>query len=134
MSSALAIAGVTAVLKDLLHNTVIDHDLVVSVGDVTVTALSPDMIKIDGPEAKTQLNLFLYQVTPNAGWRNVALPSRNSNGERVTNPPLALDLHYLFAPLKHARLDYMVQKAVEIGASRLVPVLTRHTQTRRVNL
>jgi 16S rRNA (uracil1498-N3)-methyltransferase len=44
------------------------------------------------------------------------------------------DLEYLFAPLKHARLDYMVQKAVEMGASRLVPVLTRHTQTRRVNL
>src|SRR5437764_14716665 len=35
------------------------------------------------------------------------------------------DLTYLFAPLKHARLDYMVQKAVEMGASRLPPVLTR---------
>ena len=46
----------------------------------------------------------------------------------------ALDLHYLFAPLKHARLDYMVQKAVEMGASRLQPVLTRHTQVTRVNL
>jgi 16S rRNA (uracil1498-N3)-methyltransferase len=44
------------------------------------------------------------------------------------------DLHYLFAPLKHARLDYMVQKAVEMGASRLVPVLTRHTQVQRINL
>ena len=52
-----------------------------------------------------------------------------------TRPQTAAgDLEYLFAPLKHARLDYMVQKAVEIGASRLVPVLTRHTQTRRVNL
>ena len=44
------------------------------------------------------------------------------------------DLHYLFAPLKHARLDYMTQKAVEMGASRLQPVLTRHTQVARVNL
>jgi 16S rRNA (uracil1498-N3)-methyltransferase len=43
-------------------------------------------------------------------------------------------LHYLFAPLKHARLDYMVQKAVEMGASRLQPVMTRHTQAERVNL
>ena len=43
-------------------------------------------------------------------------------------------LHYLFAPLKHARLDYMVQKAVEMGAARLQPVLTRHTQAERVNL
>jgi 16S rRNA (uracil1498-N3)-methyltransferase len=44
------------------------------------------------------------------------------------------DLHYLFAPLKHARLDYMVQKAVEMGVSRLQPVMTRHTQAERVNL
>jgi 16S rRNA (uracil1498-N3)-methyltransferase len=45
----------------------------------------------------------------------------------------ASDLHYLFAPLKRARLDYTVQKAVEMGASRLQPVLTRHTQAERVN-
>lgn len=44
------------------------------------------------------------------------------------------DLHFCFAPLKHARLDYMVQKAVELGAARLQPVLTRHTQPERVNL
>ena len=44
------------------------------------------------------------------------------------------DLDYLFAPLKHARLDYMVQKATEMGASRLRPVLTRHTVAERVNL
>jgi 16S rRNA (uracil1498-N3)-methyltransferase len=44
------------------------------------------------------------------------------------------DLHYLFAPLKHARLDYMVQKAVEMGVSRLQPVMTRHAQVGRVNL
>ncbi|MEA2897981.1 MAG: rRNA (uracil1498-N3)-methyltransferase, partial [Bradyrhizobium sp.] len=43
------------------------------------------------------------------------------------------DLTYVFAPLKHARLDYMVQKAVEMGASTLQPVLTRFTQTTRVN-
>jgi 16S rRNA (uracil1498-N3)-methyltransferase len=43
------------------------------------------------------------------------------------------DLHYLFAPLKAARLDYMVQKAVEMGVSHLQPVLTRHTQVARVN-
>jgi 16S rRNA (uracil1498-N3)-methyltransferase len=44
------------------------------------------------------------------------------------------DLHYLFAPLKHERLDYTVQKAVEMGVSRLQPVLTQHTQVKRVNL
>jgi 16S rRNA (uracil1498-N3)-methyltransferase len=43
------------------------------------------------------------------------------------------DLAYVFAPLKHARLDYMVQKAVEMGACSLQPVLTRFTQVSRVN-
>ena len=54
--------------------------------------------------------------------------------ERTRDQAPAPDLHYLFAPLKHARLDYMVQKAVEMGASRLQPVLTRHGQVTRVNL
>ena len=44
------------------------------------------------------------------------------------------DLWYLFAPLKRSRLDYMVQKAVEMGVSRLAPVLTQHTVAERVNL
>ena len=43
-------------------------------------------------------------------------------------------LIYCFAPLKQGRLDYMVQKAVEMGAARLIPVLTQHTQVRKVNL
>jgi 16S rRNA (uracil1498-N3)-methyltransferase len=43
------------------------------------------------------------------------------------------DLHYLFAPIKHARLDYMVQKAVEMGAGVLQPVVTRHTHVERLN-
>ena len=44
------------------------------------------------------------------------------------------DLHYIFAPLKHARLDYMVQKATELGVAHLQPVLTRRTVASRVNL
>ena len=54
--------------------------------------------------------------------------------ERTRDQTAPLDLHYLFAPLKHERLDYTVQKAVEMGVSRLQPVLTRHVQAARVNL
>ena len=55
--------------------------------------------------------------------------------EAQTRPqPAASRLHYLFSPLKRARLDYMVQKAVEMGASHLHPVMMRHTQAERVNL
>jgi len=53
---------------------------------------------------------------------------------RPTRPQDRLcDLTYVFAPLKHSRLDYMVQKAVEMGAALLQPVLTRFTQVSRVN-
>jgi 16S rRNA (uracil1498-N3)-methyltransferase len=65
-----------------------------------------------------------------AGKRSLAL----TIVERTRPQTDALDLHYLFAPLKHARLDYMVQKVVEMGASRLQPVLTRHAQVGRINL
>jgi 16S rRNA (uracil1498-N3)-methyltransferase len=54
---------------------------------------------------------------------------------RQTRPQDSLpDVAYVFALLKHARLDYVVQKAVEMGASRLQPVTTRFTQVSRVNL
>jgi 16S rRNA (uracil1498-N3)-methyltransferase len=46
----------------------------------------------------------------------------------------AQDVHYAFAPLKQARLDYMVQKATEMGASVLKPVITAHTAVPRLNL
>lgn len=54
--------------------------------------------------------------------------------EQTRPQPLAPDLLYLFAPLKHARLDYVAQKAVEMGAGALHPVLTRFTQVSRLNL
>ncbi|KAB2749013.1 16S rRNA (uracil(1498)-N(3))-methyltransferase [Brucella anthropi] len=48
--------------------------------------------------------------------------------EQTRPQPLASDLVYYFAPLKQGRLDYMVQKAVEMGAGILQPVITQHTQ------
>ncbi len=96
MSNALAIAGVSAVLKDLLDSGVIDHQVTDVLGaGVTVSSLAPDVVPIDGDAAAPRLNLFLYQVTHNAAWRNVDLPSRGASGHRISNPPLALDLHYL---------------------------------------
>ncbi len=70
-------------------------------------------------------------------WRATLLGGRSGSSLRLevrTRPqPPPRDLHYCFAPLKHARLDYMVQKAVEMGASVLQPVSTRRTQATRVN-
>ena len=123
MSSAFAIAAVTAVLKDLLNNGLVDHDLS-SAGNVSVTALAPDRI-VTGTDEKSQINIFLYHVTPNIGWRNLGLPSRDVNGARLTNPPLALDLHYLVTAYgkeefhAEALLGYAMQLLHEN------PVLTR---------
>lgn len=64
------------------------------------------------------------------GRKRVALTVR----ERTRPQAQAGDLDYLFAPLKHARLDYMVQKSVEMGAARLMAVLSRHTQPQRISL
>jgi 16S rRNA (uracil1498-N3)-methyltransferase len=71
-----------------------------------------------------------HAVMTDGGKRSAALIV----GEQARPQSTPLDLHYLFAPLKHARLDYMTQKAVEMGASRLQPVLTQHSQVSRVNL
>ena len=54
--------------------------------------------------------------------------------EKVRGQPAAGDLHLVFAPLKHARLDYLVQKSVEMGVDVIRPVITRYTQATRVNL
>lgn len=130
MSTALAIASVTAVLKDLLQNGLIDHDLTSSVGDVVVTALPPDRIDISEATGKSQLNLFLYHVTPNAAWRNVALPSRDSSGARLTNPPLALDLHYLLTAYGVKDLHAEILLGYGMQLLHETPVLTRESVRR----
>ncbi len=71
-----------------------------------------------------------WRASLEAAGKRISLAVHERRREQ-TAPP---DLHYLFAPLKHERLDYMAQKAVEMGASRLQPVLTQHTQVQRVRL
>jgi 16S rRNA (uracil1498-N3)-methyltransferase len=65
-----------------------------------------------------------------AGKRGLALQIEAQTRPQAEGP----DLNYLFAPLKRGRLDYMVQKAVEMGVARLAPVMTRRTQAERVNV
>src|ERR1700757_3200835 len=70
-------------------------------------------------------------------WEGSLVAAKRASLVRVTGrtrgQSAAADLHYLFAPLKAARLDYLVQKAVGMGVSRLQPVFTRHSQVARVN-
>ena len=91
-----------------------------------VLRLGPDdeVLLFNGRDGEWQARLTA------AGKRDfAALVARQVRGQ--SQP---YDLNLLFAPLKHARLDYMVQKAVEMGVSRLQPVITRYTQVARVNV
>jgi hypothetical protein len=125
MSSALAIAAVTAILKDLLDNGIIDGNIAEKTGDVSVTTLAPELILPKKDDTSSQLGLFMYQVTFNQGWRNAGLPSFDSNGSRVSNPPLALDLHYLLTAygLKDYDAEILLGTAMQILHE--TPVLTR---------
>jgi hypothetical protein len=88
MSNALAIAAVTATLEAILGPVTLDAAL----SDTQFTALPPD--KARGSITSNQINLFLYQVLPNAAWRNMDVPRQVKPGETGMSP-LALDLRYL---------------------------------------
>ncbi len=124
MSGALALASATSVLKGLLNHVATEDDVTAIAGDVTISALAPDLIATDN-SAPSRLNLFLYEVTPNLGWRNVGLRSHDDRGERLSNPPLALDLHYLLTA--YGAQDFHAEALLAAGMQRLheTPVLTR---------
>ena len=127
MSNALAIASVTAVLKDLLNNGVIDHQLSGMVGEVAVSALPPDRLLVAGQAETSRINLFMYHVTTNQGWRNAALPSRNADGDRTSNPPLGLNLHYLLSTYGANEFDAEVLLGYAMQLLHETPVLTRES-------
>jgi len=127
VSSALAIAGVTAVLRDLLNDGLINHNVSGILGStVTVSALPPDRLVPTNGTEPSQLNLFLHQVTPNLGWRNEGLPSRDSSGRnRLSNPPLALDLHYLLSAYGAESLHTDILLGYAMQLLHETPVLSR---------
>lgn len=123
MSTALAIAGVSAVLQSML--TGLKSDLSTALGVAPdITALAPEDVT-QTKDAKPCLNLFLYQVTPNPGWRNVDHPSRDAAGNRIANPPLALDLHYLLTAYGSADLQAEVLLGYGMQLLHETPVLAR---------
>lgn len=127
MSTALAIAGVTAVLRDLLNDGLVNHDVTGVLGSsVTVSVLAPDRVVPPNAGEASQVNLFLYLVTPNPGWRNAMLPSLDGVGrQRLSNPPLALDLHYLLSVYSGGDLHAEILLGYAMQLLHEVPVLTR---------
>jgi 16S rRNA (uracil1498-N3)-methyltransferase len=126
---------------------------------MNIPAISAPRLFVEGPLgeglvlplAREQANYLLNVLRLKEGDPVLLFNGRDGEWQAAINPAgrksavlavmsltraqtLAPDIHYLFAPLKHARLDYMAQKAVEMGAGRLVPVITRRTQVSRLNL
>jgi len=132
VSSALAIAGVTAVLKDLIDNALIDQMIPVLGAQFKTTAVPPDTITL-GPDQAPQLNLFMWQVTPNAAWRNTGYPSRDSSGRRTDNPPLALDLHYLLTAYGSTDLQAEILLGYAMQLLHENPVLVRAAIRKALN-
>ena len=125
MSSPLAIAAVSAVLRSFLQNSVVRHDLAALLGgNVTVSAERPARSNV-GAASPDRLNLFLFQATENQGWRNHDLPVRAANGDRVRNPPLALDLHYLLTAYGSGDFHAEVLLGHAMFVLHEMPVLTR---------
>lgn len=127
MSSALAIAGVTAVLRDRLNDWLVEQDVASLIGSaVVVSVAAPDrVVPADGTE-QSQLNLFLYQVTRNLGWANRNLPTHDPTGRfRLTNAPLGLDLHYLISAYSGSDLHAEILLGYAVQFMHEVPVITR---------
>lgn len=130
MSSALAIASVTAVLKHLLGNVVVQQPAITGMGDVVVSALPPDrVLSNNGTEERNQLNLYLYRLTPNSRWRHVgALTSAQTKmAAEQEQLPLALDLHYLLTAYGERDLQAEVLLGYAMQFFYETPVLARET-------
>src|SRR5437868_7004167 len=143
MSTALALASVTALLKDLLENGLASAGVTAEIGgDATVSALPPDRVG-SGAEEKAQLNLFLYHLTPHAAMRLDRNKGASKGSDGNGRHSLSLELHYLLTA--YGAQDY--QTEILLGhALQLLhesPVLERdrirtsltaisHTRDRRV--
>jgi hypothetical protein len=89
MSNTLAIATVTAALQQLLLS-----GINVNFPGATVTIGEP---LPPSPTKNPQVNICMYQISPNMGYRNKDLPAKDAKGNWITQPMLGLDLHYLLS-------------------------------------
>jgi hypothetical protein len=133
MSDFFAMAGVTAVLKWILTNDPAMSTLTTALGgQPLISALPDDRIAV-GKEEEPQLNIFLYHVSLNAAWRDADLPWRDDQGRRLSNPPLALDLHYLVSAYGKKEFDGEILLAWAMQVLHEMPVLTRDVVQNSLN-
>lgn len=128
MSNALAIAAVTAVLKDLLETRLTEQQITTTLGiQYVVSALPPDLVPLEGDRAAPRLNVFLYQATPNPARTLGGMPTTRVARSAVSNEPLALDLYYLLTAYGIGDLEAEVLLAYGMQLLHEHPVLSRET-------
>ncbi len=127
MTTAYGLAAVTATLRELLNDGIVEHNLNGILSSlVGVSALPPDRVIPASGVEPTQLNLFLHRVSANPGWRNEGLPARDVSGRhRLANAPLALDLHYLLSAYGAGELHAEILLGYAMQWLHERPVLTR---------
>jgi Pvc16 N-terminal domain len=126
MTGALAIASVTAMLKELLENGLAAHPDIASVGEVNVSVLPPDRIATGGEE-HNQLNLFMYRVSPHSGLSKMA-PTQQAfptPTDQPTHQQLALNLSYLLTAYGAQDFQAEVLLGCAIQLLHEIPVLSR---------
>ena len=126
MSDFFAVAGVTSVLKWMLSDGLVSSGVNASLPSAaTISTLSPDLVPTGTGEASLQVNLFMYYASFNPAYRNTDLPSRDSGGTRVSNPPLGLNLHYLISAYGKSELDPEILLAWVMQTFHESPILSR---------
>lgn len=123
MSSPLAVGAVSAVLRNLLDNGMVDVG--VPLGSVNVTAVAPDTVDLSDTSAPPSLNVFMYSVSRNTGWENAMFPSRDSRGNRISNQPLGLNLHYLVTAYGNSDFEAEILLGYAMHLLHEQPVLDR---------
>lgn len=127
MSAYMAVGGVSAVLRYLLTNALTDGGpTTILTSPPGITATAPDLVPTGSGELP-RLNLFMYYASLNPALRNLGLPSRNAAGAQISNPPLAVNLHYLVSAYGSNQFDPEILLAWAMKIFHDTPVVPHQT-------
>src|SRR5580698_7391338 len=126
MSDYLAVAGVSVVLKWFLTHALTAAGGPASIygSAASVSVLPPDVV-LTAAEEPVRLNLFMYYSSIDSAFRNSRLPAYDSQGNRLTNPPLALDLHYLVSAYGPGEFDSEILLGWAMQQFQETPIFSR---------
>jgi hypothetical protein len=125
MSSYKAIATVTATIRNTIQTAI-----QAAVSGATATIVRLDFTVTGSGLPTTGVNIFLFQVTPNAALRNADTPTRLADGTIVKRPTAAIDLHYLISFYgDDTQFETQLMLGATVAALHGTPALSRDTIT-----